>query len=136
MHGETEQQFWLHVGLAERVLDAIYEADMADQVVLSSFDRAHLVQLRKLDDQIRLAYIFGFRPFRRALWNLVEELQLEALHPSLLVTSAGLVRQAHTRGLRVRVWTVNARAQVQRLVRWGVDGIITDVPGKVKEWME
>jgi glycerophosphoryl diester phosphodiesterase len=135
-HGDTEQEFWLHVGLAERVLDAVYEANMADQVVLSSFDPAHLVQLRKLDDQIPLAYLFGFRPFRRVPWGLVEELRLEGLHPSRLAVTANMVQKAHARGLRVRVWTVNSRAQVQRLARWGVDGIITDVPGKVKEWME
>ena len=70
LYGETAREFWLHVGLAERVLDAVYEADMADRVVLSSFDPAHLAQLRKLDDQIPLAYIFGFRPFRRVPWNL------------------------------------------------------------------
>jgi len=134
-YGETEQEFWLHVGLAERVLDAVYEAQMADRVVLSSFDRAHLVQLRKLDDQIRLAYIFEFRPFRPSPWHLVEELRLEALHPSRWAVSAGLVRQAHARGLRVRVWTVNSQAQVRRLTRWGVDGIITDVPGKVQKWI-
>jgi glycerophosphoryl diester phosphodiesterase len=28
----------------------------------------------------------------------------------------------------VQVWVVNARADVDRLLDWGVDGIISDVP--------
>jgi glycerophosphoryl diester phosphodiesterase len=28
----------------------------------------------------------------------------------------------------VQVWVVNERADIQRLLDWGVDGIISDVP--------
>lgn len=133
--GTAEREFWHNVGLAERVLDAVYEADMADRVVLSCFDLAHLRQLRRLDDRIPLAYLYAFRPFRPAPWKLVEELQLEALHPARQAVSAGLVQQAHARGLRVRVWTVNGKAEVERLARWGVDAVITDVPGEVRRWI-
>jgi glycerophosphoryl diester phosphodiesterase len=137
MSGETEYEpsFWLQVGLAERVLDAVYEADMADRVVLSCFDPAHLFQLRRLDDRIPLAYLFGFRPFRPIPWQMAEELRLEALHPFRWAVSAGLVRQAHARGLRVRVWTVNSPGEARRLAHWGVDGIITDLPGEVRKWI-
>jgi glycerophosphoryl diester phosphodiesterase len=125
------------VGLAERVLDAVYEAGMAERVVLSCFDPAHLVQLRKLDDRIPLAYLFELGLKRPAdPWQLAEELRLEALHPSRLAVSAGLVKKAHARGLRVRVWTVNRQSEARRLAAWGVDGIISDVPGEVRKWVE
>ena len=36
--------------------------------------------------------------------------------------------QAHDRGLRVNVWTVNEPDQLLRLRDAGVDAVITDVP--------
>lgn len=40
---------------------------------------------------------------------------------------------AHRRGLVVHVWTVNERAQMERLVDMGVDGIFSDRPTVLKE---
>ncbi len=36
--------------------------------------------------------------------------------------------EAHALGLRVVPWTVNRPADMRRLIRWGVDGLITDRP--------
>lgn len=44
-----------------------------------------------------------------------------------LVTPA-IVKQIHRRGQNLFVWTVNRREEMQRLTRWGVDGLITNHP--------
>lgn len=44
-----------------------------------------------------------------------------------LVTPA-FVRAAHRHGVQVHVWTVNEIHKMRRLLRWGVDGLITDRP--------
>jgi glycerophosphoryl diester phosphodiesterase len=43
------------------------------------------------------------------------------------------VEQAHRLGLKVIPWTVNDRRTMQKLIDWGVDGIITDTPGELIE---
>jgi glycerophosphoryl diester phosphodiesterase len=45
-----------------------------------------------------------------------------------LVVSRRWVAAAHSRNLRVEVWTVNEAAAMKRLITAGVDGIITDYP--------
>ena len=122
-------------GLERRVLEVVRAAGMLERVVFSSFSPEHLRRLRRLDGQLALATLYGASLFHPAPWALVEELRLEALHPWRLAVSAGLVRRAHARGLRVRVWTVNAAAEVRRMVAWEVDGIISDAPGQVQEWV-
>lgn len=42
------------------------------------------------------------------------------------VVTPQLVRRAHAFGKQVHVWTVDARADIERLLDWGVDGIVTD----------
>lgn len=119
-------------GLEARVLEVVRAAGMVGRVVFSSFEPAHLRRLRRLDGGLALAILYGVGLWHPVPWRLVEELRLEALHPWLPAVSARLVKQAHDRGLRVRVWTVNGAVEARRLARWGVDALITDVPGEVR----
>lgn len=46
------------------------------------------------------------------------------------------IQQAQTLGLRVVVWTVNQMGDIQRMLDWKVDGIISDYPNRVREAMQ
>jgi glycerophosphoryl diester phosphodiesterase len=41
------------------------------------------------------------------------------------------IAEAHAHGVAVHVWTVNAEADMRRLLGWGVDGIVTDRPDRL-----
>jgi glycerophosphoryl diester phosphodiesterase len=47
--------------------------------------------------------------------------------------SPRLVRAFHARGLAVHIWTVNEVADMERLLDWGVDGIVTDRPDRLAD---
>jgi glycerophosphoryl diester phosphodiesterase len=49
-----------------------------------------------------------------------------------LVTPA-FIRAAHAAGIEVHVWTVDEIDDMQRLIHWGVDGLITDYPDRLME---
>lgn len=46
-----------------------------------------------------------------------------------------LVAEAHALGLAVSTWTVNDPADIQRMIEAGVDGIVTDYPGRVQRML-
>ena len=44
------------------------------------------------------------------------------------VVSPTFVRHAHEAGLEVQVWTVDDAADMERLLAWGVDALISNRP--------
>jgi glycerophosphoryl diester phosphodiesterase len=56
-----------------------------------------------------------------------------AINPWDAIVDEALVAAAHAHGLAVNVWTVNDPERIRTLVGWGVDGIISDVPGDARE---
>ncbi len=47
--------------------------------------------------------------------------------------SSQSIKQAHNLGLEVKVWTVNDMDRMEALINMGVDGIITDYPGRLRQ---
>ncbi len=110
-----------------------------DRVLVASFSdaRRHRV-LRLLEAPaasspgvvtIALAVILGkvglfglLRPRLRG----VAALQVPERHGRLRVVTPRFLAQAHRSGIHVHVWVVNSRADMDRLLDLGVDGIITD----------
>jgi glycerophosphoryl diester phosphodiesterase len=63
------------------------------------------------------------------LWgNWADALQIPERHWGLRVVTPRLVRRAHDLGIRVHIWTVDDEADMDRLLDWGVDGIVTKKP--------
>jgi glycerophosphoryl diester phosphodiesterase len=46
------------------------------------------------------------------------------------------VKEAHKRGIRVHIWTIDDRDEMIRLLDLGVDGIMTDRPAVLREVLE
>jgi glycerophosphoryl diester phosphodiesterase len=54
--------------------------------------------------------------------------QLPEFAGRMRVVSQNFLRHVHREGHAVQVWVVNERADILRLLDWGVDGIISDRP--------
>lgn len=54
--------------------------------------------------------------------------QVPEYHNDTQVVTPRLIRALHRRGVPVHVWTVNEQADMDRLLDWGVDGLVTDRP--------
>lgn len=122
--------------LAHRTIDAVRAAGALERVALGSFGTRVLRAARACEPRIptgasreetRLAlYRSWIRwPVRRPGYR---EFQVPEFAGSTRVVSPRFVRYAHEAGVAVRVWTVNDEADMQRLLSWGVDALISDRP--------
>jgi glycerophosphoryl diester phosphodiesterase len=62
-----------------------------------------------------------------------QALQVPENYGDLKLTNKRFVAAAHARNMRVQVWTINDAGSMKRLLKLGVDGIMTDYPQKLIE---
>jgi glycerophosphoryl diester phosphodiesterase len=73
------------------------------------------------------------RTFDGSVTRLVKASRAGTWGPDFRDLSAELVSQAHTLGLRVVPWTVNEPDDMERILKFKVDGITTDRPDLLRE---
>lgn len=59
-----------------------------------------------------------------------EALQVPVREGSIEVITPAFVRAAHAKGIQIHAWTIDDRAEMDRLLELGVDGLISDRPDR------
>lgn len=122
--------------MGRAVADVVRAAGAADRVCAACYGRRSLDAARAaLPDMVtsachadvRLALYRSWAgwPVRDAPYG---GYQVPEKAGPLRVVSRRFVRHAHRAGLGVQVWTVDDEADMSRLLRWGVDGLISNRP--------
>jgi glycerophosphoryl diester phosphodiesterase len=113
-----------------------------DRVCVASFSSGRLKRFRAISPGVLTAttpvevawYCFGFGLRRHPLGTgAVLQVPATAFSGRLPVVRADSVRAAHAAGRAVHVWTIDDRAEMERLIDLGVDGIITNEIGILKQ---
>jgi len=66
----------------------------------------------------------------------VMALQIPATFGDKPLATREFVEHAHENDVQVHVWTVNDLDEIEALLDVGVDGIVTDYPGKMTDWLK
>jgi glycerophosphoryl diester phosphodiesterase len=136
----------------QAVLKVIREAGMEHRVMIQSFDWRTLQVVRALAPRIRTVYLSTQSsrgsnldsPVFTAGFTLAEHGSVPRMvkaaggdvwSPNFQALTPELLKEAQSLGLKVIPWTVNEPADMDRLIGWGVDGIISDYPDRLREAM-
>ncbi|TBL40258.1 glycerophosphodiester phosphodiesterase [Verrucosispora sp. SN26_14.1] len=129
-------------GVAPTV-STVARAGAGDRVLLASFSDARLTRLRALTHG-RVATSLGVRGVARLRWSSLTGRPLR-LPPSVVaaqvpvrfgripVVDRRLLRTAHRLGVQVHVWTIDEPDEMHELLDLGVDGIMTDHVGVLRD---
>lgn len=139
--------------MAQALVKAIRDAGMAGRVTVQSFDWRTLRIVQQIAPEIPTAYL-SFQnanndTITSGLWTAGFKIAEHASIPAMVKAAGGaiwspnggavtedLVKKAQAMGLKVLPWTINNPAEMDKLIGWGVDGIITDYPDRLRTVME
>jgi glycerophosphoryl diester phosphodiesterase len=124
IHANIEQKL---AALIQEVRRTVPGAD--PNIVIQSFDAVFLRRYHQYDSSASLALTLsrvGQNAARDSL--IVASGFVRSLIPHYADVNADLVMEARQRKMKLYVYTVNDATEMNRLLRLGVDGIITDNP--------
>jgi glycerophosphoryl diester phosphodiesterase len=145
--------------MATALLKVIADAGMAERVSIQSFDWRTLrlvkdkapaiptvcltARTQSVDSTADPRWTAGLRlaDHGNSVPQLAKVAGCATWSPNAGALTPELLKQAQDAGLKVVPWTVNAPADMDRLIGWGIDGLITDYPDRAREvmkarWME
>ncbi len=111
--------------LTEKVLAVIYENEIANNVLISSFDPRVLKNVRKLTREIPTGFLYHYPIYFNPVKTLLK-LGANVLIHNYKFTTPKLVEKLHNAGFKIFVYTVNNPNHILKMIKIGVDGIITD----------
>ena len=124
--------------IVERVVEIIHQANASDHVVVISFDKSALKQIRQLDPRIPTGFLVGSNDETNSMKDPAIELvkQVSTIGAGTLNVQESMVlptfaRQIRKRGINLWTWTVDDLPRMRELVDYGVQGITTNFPQKL-----
>lgn len=118
--------------IEEKVHELTVEMGMEDRVLYSSFSHSSVKKMQNYVTKEKTAFLFCDGWLDVASYGAAHGVQ--ALNPAIYyLEMEKMVRECHEKGMQVNVWTVNEEEHALRLRDMGVDTIITNHPGKMRE---
>jgi glycerophosphoryl diester phosphodiesterase len=133
----TAGRCMLNIEIKESAFEADYPVDAVehqvvkhvktsgamDRVIISSFDKRILQRIAAMDVPPAIAYISDHGADKSVLEMLVA-MKAFSWHPLYKVLTRDQVDMLHSAGLKVFPWTINTRAEAEKVLALGVDGLI------------
>jgi glycerophosphoryl diester phosphodiesterase len=119
--------------IVELLIAVIKEKQLEERVIIQSFDFRTLKYLHEKYPSIKTAMLIedsDEEDFDGQLNKL--GYTPEVYSPNHTLVDDKLVKQCHSKGMKIIPWTVNDTKQFKKLKKLGIDGVITDYPDKIK----
>ena len=135
-------------GAVDPLIGAVRDMKAIDRVCITSFSSKRTAAARAAlgpdlctglgptgTFRLRLSSLSGPA---RSLWGGFVEgcAQLPTHQWGIRLIDRALIDRAHEMGLQVHVWTIDDRAEMERLIDLGVDGLMTDEPALLRTVLE
>ncbi len=127
--------------IVSETIRLVKEHGLFEKLLISSFDPKLLVEAKQIDETCKTGFLYSVNrktaiPMLRRSVEVAKELCVDALHPQNVFVNEKYVYEAHEAGLIVNTWTVNSVRDIEKMIRCGVDGIITNYPDVTKGVIE
>ena len=122
-------------GLERAVANVIDSHDAYERICIASFNTGSLRAFKKIRNQACISMgivdVIFFKLFYYLI-NSVDCIQIPLKWNGISVLDNNLIQNAHTKNLKVHVWTINSKEKMEALIDMKVDGIMTDEANLLK----
>jgi glycerophosphoryl diester phosphodiesterase len=122
--------------LVKPLCKIIHENKMVDRVVVGSFQQVIIDEFRRECSDVATSAstteVSKFLAMYKTGLTKAYRPEMQALQvPDFIGITDEFVKAARERNLQIHVWTVNETKDMERLLKTGVDGIMTDYPDRL-----
>ncbi|EHJ01295.1 glycerophosphoryl diester phosphodiesterase [Clostridium sp. DL-VIII] len=122
---ELKNSIFPYDGLEEKVLEMIYEYDIQERIIISTFNHLSLVKVRELDKEIKLGALTS-----STLANVpkyLKDISVECYHPCFpSILNEEYVKEIQEAGIEINPYTVNEEEHMKMVIKFNTDSIITN----------
>ena len=127
---------------AEAIAELLAEFERTDDVIVVSFEDQAVLEFKTHAPDVHTAPgLVGAGAFTASSQAVApgaplvihHALQVPPTYSGIEVVTADFVADAHANDLAVHAWTIDSRAEMERLVDLGVDGIMTNRPSLLEQ---
>ncbi len=127
--------------IVSETIRLVKEHGLFEKLIISSFDPKLIIEAKLIDEDCKTGFLYSVNrktalPMLRHPIDFARNLHVDALHPQNIFVNEKYVYEAHEAGLLVNTWTVNSIRDIEKMIRCGVDGIITNYPDVTKGIIE
>lgn len=112
------------------VIALLKTENVLDKTTLQSFDLRILEEIKKQDSSIQVALLVEEDDSIEAQLSLLSY-QPEIISPYFKLLSQEIIQDYQGKGFKIIPWTVNSIDEMQLLIDYKIDGIITDYPDRL-----
>jgi glycerophosphoryl diester phosphodiesterase len=124
-----------YADLEQLAIDAVRERGLLAETLFSSFYDPVLARLRAIAPQARIALLIS-RRYPVEILARARAVGAEAVNPEAPLVTRELVDEIHAAGLAVYPFTVDAPERMRELLDWGVDGLFTNLPDRMRAMLD
>lgn len=125
-------------GIEEQILESLIANDINEQqITIQSFNKKSIQKFKSLNSRIELGVLIKKKDrfiSRDSIRKIGEYATF--INPNYKIVTKKFVDEAHKVNMKVMPYTINDDETVGKMINLNVDGIITDFPQKIEQWLE
>ena len=129
---ELKTGIYWYPNLEEKTMELVKESGMEDRVIYSSFNHYSIKKILELNPHAECAFLYS-----DVILNVdkyAKNAGVCGLHPAVYhLKMAEFLKEYQESGLKVRVWTVNKKEDMEKFIKADLEAVITNYPDKALE---
>lgn len=121
--------------IEEKVYKTLKRFDLLDRVIISSFNHCSILMTKEIDESIPCGFLVESQGLINAGYYAAKQ-GVDYYHPDITTLTNEQVRNCNENGVGINVWTVNSLEELKKSVDFKVNGIISNFPDIVKEYLK